>query len=1243
MFVCPSLILIPYDVSGDGGFIPSNNFPVFEPGQNAIVCWNGTYERMYLSVNIHSKADTEGLHVVPFPSLPDVTLGNYTIFGNMTRVLNTLSDRTNYGDWSNDGGGTGSNSDIIIEFERKIGSHDITVINVVDHTDFKDQIMDLLIKLNIPLEMWPAGLDNIISGYCRRGITYFAIDRFPIKKDVGSTEPLVYEFRSDQLIFPLEISSILDGRSTVSVACITPWDLPIDLSLAVGQLSLRTEVKLDPYALWEIDQNIPDLFDGDVLVTYFSRTVDLNKLKGDMVIKRYEDASWMVAGDEFKELVVERGPGAGMTSLLFYSRSQKGSKYIHCVDAMTGGLVWSVTPFDGIEGVYVGRSLVIGDYDDEPGQDIVVLDITRSHDISRSTLFMTRLSPLDGSVEWQSCWHFPGTSNVYLREQQWCLDGPDGRSYLMVFDTKGTDLLVVDMADGEMVSRTYEDGPSIDYRLSYSIVRRLEGPYGDRVLINEVGKTISLWDPWMDRYIWRKVGDYRLIDLVMYRWDANTLILLNGSDLSLMDAETGMVVSTRSLSGISVHVHTVGEDLDHDGNEEVISIDYGVDPDHLFDTIIINRVDIGSGHTAWWREMHFNEHVYVSEIRDLNSDGIKDIVLLSANYPNYPYLPSQIVVLDGLNGKTVWYEGTKVKFHSFTDIDGNGLFEVLFQKDGMLTATEAVRNMTVFKVHTDNLGTLSTPPLVFDLDGNGVDDLVMNYEQRVIVIDLNAMKELMVIDSPGTNWRDVHPLKMENGASGLLLSSGVRYYSFLSPYSLQIGSERNQICIGEKVVLFCQVLKKGELIDDADIVWSSSVPGCKFSETSHPMTGIFSTTWEPPSGFVGSVTIMGSLMVDGKCVVHASTKIVVLDSTTLLPGQEGLTFEAWPLENNVHEGTNVVIFARIGNLSALGQIEVLFIDPDSDNAPIVMERISDILWAISVPVGSTLGRRYAVVRVMSEDRILWEGFIRYHVERRFFEATGSDLFHFQLSVDPQIVATGTAATIRIALYGLGSGHEVEIWGDDHGSGGDLTSVEWIATDVWECSYTAPLNPGPVIITVGVSVDGSSSIMRDVEVMVVYEKYIKYLESPLELKYRVEPGSSSVFRSLDIYITSTSNMTMNDRLNLMVLDQPMEWDIDHNDPKIGGTVHLVINRNTRPNGTIDLFVYDENGHGSLLHIELSSPGGLVDTETDVPHGHKDVFLGPYMITAIVIILLILALIVLKMVSYVKYGVRKNSGY
>ena len=68
-------------VRSDGGGIAfTPEAKLFEPGQKAIIGWNGEEEVLILSIDVSSSVDTKAIEIVPLPSAPKITKGSHLSF-----------------------------------------------------------------------------------------------------------------------------------------------------------------------------------------------------------------------------------------------------------------------------------------------------------------------------------------------------------------------------------------------------------------------------------------------------------------------------------------------------------------------------------------------------------------------------------------------------------------------------------------------------------------------------------------------------------------------------------------------------------------------------------------------------------------------------------------------------------------------------------------------------------------------------------------------------------------------------------------------------------------------------------------------------------------------------------------------------------------------------------------------------------------------------------------------------------
>ncbi len=193
---------------------------VFEPGQRAIILWNGEEEILFLSTDIKVSTPVSILEVIPFPAEPKVSLGSFDTFEKMQRLLIEKAM------WRVAAGGgvanaTGSVSAAEITFHQKMGAHDVAVVHVLDEAGFLEWVNAYLhSKEAINAKVDPE-FSNIVQNYLSRGYTWFVFDAIQAADRLQSRQPIEYRFKSNSVYYPLEISSRETGKTNIDLLLLT--------------------------------------------------------------------------------------------------------------------------------------------------------------------------------------------------------------------------------------------------------------------------------------------------------------------------------------------------------------------------------------------------------------------------------------------------------------------------------------------------------------------------------------------------------------------------------------------------------------------------------------------------------------------------------------------------------------------------------------------------------------------------------------------------------------------------------------------------------------------------------------------------------------------------------------------------------------------------------------------------------------------------------------------------------------
>lgn len=217
----PIIILLFASVAyADKGMIPVNHLPIYEPSQKAVIAWNNDTEIILLSVDLKTEnGKTKVIEVLPLPSKPEIEEGSTKTFEVLMEYVKV--QMLTYGEK-----GLRVGEGIEIVFHEKIGYHDVTVVRVEKAEDFVSWIENFVNKHGLakPLKLEEAV--RLVNDYIKKGFNYFVVDLVEVEENIKTVKPLIYKFKCDHLYFPLKISSLAKGETTITLFILTKENFP---------------------------------------------------------------------------------------------------------------------------------------------------------------------------------------------------------------------------------------------------------------------------------------------------------------------------------------------------------------------------------------------------------------------------------------------------------------------------------------------------------------------------------------------------------------------------------------------------------------------------------------------------------------------------------------------------------------------------------------------------------------------------------------------------------------------------------------------------------------------------------------------------------------------------------------------------------------------------------------------------------------------------------------------------------
>jgi hypothetical protein len=225
-----SIIIFPLPVLADGMFISPRGSFMYEPGQQAIIQYDSTTNQEELTIMPFYEGDAPGFAwVVPVPSQPEVTLADDQMFWDLDSITQPVTQsrdgswgcfRENYYDVYD---GVALPSVQIIS-EDLVGYYQTLVVSATETS----ALMDSLTTWGFLHDENGTAVFEALEHYVDMGWYFVAmkVDADDLAKTTTSEpapiyyygyglEPVTFSFLSDDMVYPMRISSVSAYSSTV--------------------------------------------------------------------------------------------------------------------------------------------------------------------------------------------------------------------------------------------------------------------------------------------------------------------------------------------------------------------------------------------------------------------------------------------------------------------------------------------------------------------------------------------------------------------------------------------------------------------------------------------------------------------------------------------------------------------------------------------------------------------------------------------------------------------------------------------------------------------------------------------------------------------------------------------------------------------------------------------------------------------------------------------------------------------
>ena len=315
LFVLFVFVSMPLVYADRGGLPIVPGVSIYEPGQKAIVAWDGDEEILILSTDLRASQQTMVLEILPLPSKPEIGLGSFQSFQKIQDMI--WEEAVNRFYFGTMGAARGGSVEVV--FHEEIGAHNITVVVADDAVDLVGWANDFLLSSGVGQNITLGKFQEAIQDYMGRGFKYYALDLVTLQPEERSMDPILYRFNCSTLYYPLLITSPVGGEGKITLFLLTEEKLEnpgYPMNLAYYQTSQTVwqpiQFTLSTGELSTVDLRLSELLPDGAWLSVLTYQGNLGFLTNDMMIAAQDFAR--VDNSQLKYIVVLP---AEMIALLF--------------------------------------------------------------------------------------------------------------------------------------------------------------------------------------------------------------------------------------------------------------------------------------------------------------------------------------------------------------------------------------------------------------------------------------------------------------------------------------------------------------------------------------------------------------------------------------------------------------------------------------------------------------------------------------------------------------------------------------------------------------------------------------------------------------------------------------------------------------------------------------------------------------------------------------------------------------
>ena len=200
-------------VLADGCLFPDSMYrDLYESAQKAVILYGNNTEHLILSVSFEGDAE-DFAWVIPLPAKPEIAVTDAELFWELSDFTATEIPSPGIGCMPFGGMSPGDQEGVDVIEEQVVGPYATAILSATNATALVDW-------LNTNGYIFPEDGEEIVNEYIEKEWYFVATKINAVEEDTGYTlaegaiEPIVLSFASDEIVYPLRITSLSATNGT---------------------------------------------------------------------------------------------------------------------------------------------------------------------------------------------------------------------------------------------------------------------------------------------------------------------------------------------------------------------------------------------------------------------------------------------------------------------------------------------------------------------------------------------------------------------------------------------------------------------------------------------------------------------------------------------------------------------------------------------------------------------------------------------------------------------------------------------------------------------------------------------------------------------------------------------------------------------------------------------------------------------------------------------------------------------